>query len=154
MAILFLSGTIMFSLRFRCIFGFLGAFKGRCMLLKGCFWSFLQQCVYTFVQIVARHVVVYDTQATDVDCALIVAYIDVEVSLSQVTLLLHQLNVLFTWTALSCSDTLLFAIALTFALLNCIVLQLLIKDRILTIDCNEGRNFLSLTCLFIIILLD
>ena len=70
---------------------------------------------------------------------IVVANIDVEVGLMQVALLLHQLHVLFTRTALCCPDTLLFVIVLTITLLNCIVL--LIKDRIFTIDRNLGPDF-------------
>ena len=68
----------------------------------------------------------------------------------KVTLLLLEQDVLFTRPALCCPDTLLFAIAFTLTLLNCVLL--LIKDRIFTIDSNLRSNFHTMARLIILIL--
>lgn len=114
---------------FWCVFGSLGALKGRCVLLKRCLGSFLEQGVHTLVQVIARHVVVDYTKTLDVHSALVVSRLDVVVDLGELALLLDYFDSFATAPTLTPRlDTLLFQASFLHGLsLRC---DLLIKDVI------------------------
>jgi len=99
------------------------------VLLKGCLRSFLEQSVNALIQIVRGHEVVDYAQSGDVYSAFVAA-VNVIIGFGKFALLLDYFDRFATRSALTSSNTLLFAISRCFARSFDLRRPLLIKDRI------------------------
>ena len=69
----------------------LGIGNGSCMLLKGSFWSFEKESIYTLIEVFTRHIIVYYPKSANIDCVFpllvyVISYF------GQFTLLLNNLH--------------------------------------------------------------